>query len=257
MEPIQIIALITTVAHVGLLTGVYVADTGQTHHWQNDDAFVSTSLDRLIFFKICLTMIVVFEAHICATYIYFSHPPLPCYHLSIAVVAILVALAGWTTVACTHMGEPAHQAGTVLFLLGSATYSAFLLSGCRRWGRLYALLWTLVAACAVAFVATNLAQNYPVAAFLEWLAFALQGLVLVIYFYDNPLKERRDTNIRLTSARGVGSRGRDEVPLIRLKTAVRCPEGEPYCEHDVDDNIAACSYKGAQAAEPLLPRWAK
>jgi hypothetical protein len=199
MEPIQVLALGTTLVHIGLLLGVYLSDTSPQHNWQNDDAFVSTALDRLLYFKISLTMVIVFENLTCAVYVFFSHPPLSCYSATIAVLCFLVSLAGWTTVACTHMSEPSHHAGTIMFLLGSAGYSAFLLYSARRWKQLYIALWLAVTVCAVAFISLNAAQNYPLAALFEWVAFVLQGTALAIYFYDNPLKERKDWGMHITT----------------------------------------------------------
>ena len=251
MEPIQLLALGTTLVHIGLLLGVYLSDTNPTHNWQNDDAFVSTALDRLIYFKVSLTMIVVFESLICAIHVFFSHPPLSCYSSTIAILCFLVSLSGWTTVACTHMGEPSHQAGTLLFLLGSAGYSAFLLHSARRWKKLYLSLWIAVTVCAITFIALNAAHNYPLAALFEWVAFILQGLTLAIYFYDNPLKERRDLGLRITQQNQPPTHTKRESSLFSLRPIASSEYGAEQYEDNTNTNTITRG-REAQAAEPLL-----
>lgn len=247
MEPIQLLALGTTLVHIGLLLGVYLSDTNPTHNWQNDDAFVSTALDRLIYFKVSLTMIIVFESLICAVHVFFSHPPLSCYSSVVAILCFLVSLAGWTTVACTHMGEPSHQVGTILFLLGSAGYSAFLLHSARRWKKLYVALWLAVTVCVVVFIALYAAQNYPLAALFEWVAFILQGTALAVYFYDNPLKERKDLGLRITQQNQPHTHTKREPSLFSLRPVA----SSDYSTEQHEEDSSSTSRDG-QATEPLL-----
>ena len=97
-------------------------------------------------------------------------------------------------------------------------------------------------ACAVAFIALNAAQNYPLAALFEWVAFILQGLALAVYFYDNPLKERKDLGLHITQQNQPHTHTKRESSLFSLRPVASSDYSTEQHEED----------SGRQAAEPLL-----
>jgi hypothetical protein len=110
---------------------------------------------------------------------------------SLIVICLLSSLGGWTSVASTHIGDPAHQAGTLAFLIGTAGNNAVLISHAARYVWVYILLWIAVVACSVVFLATNYTQQYETSALTEWISFMLQGTSLTLYFFDNPMQPHK------------------------------------------------------------------
>jgi hypothetical protein len=190
MHATQLFAISVSLAHVCLLAGVYLSAGGA-----QSQMFVSDMLDDQVYFKVLLTLVVVVETITCAAYIYILARPLSFPTASLTVLCLIGSIGGWTSLACTHIGDPIHQAGTIAFLIGTAGNNAVLVSHATRYTWVYILLWIAVLACSVIFLATNYTQQYKTSALTEWISFILQGTSLTIYFFDNPPQQRRETAV--------------------------------------------------------------
>ena len=246
-DPTQTVATLVSLFHVALLAGVYLSAGGV-----DSQIFVSTVLDEQIFFKVLLSMVVAFEALVCSVYVYFSAPPASSCALVWFSLFLLTALGGWACVAATRMGEDWHIRGTVIFLAGSAGYNVVLFQNAATHNWVYVTLWLGNLACALSFLLFHFQEDYKSSAFVEWLTFMIQGTVLVIYFYENPLRGRRDSHVGVVigqaraAGKGNASKCRivsDEAarPLLLLVNASsqqQAAGGRPAPIQEEDDGVA-------------------
>jgi hypothetical protein len=178
----QIMGLCVSIAHVGLLAGMYLSVGGAF-----TDTFVSAILDSSIPFKVLFTAVVVLEVSIAAAYIFLSRPHLSLPWACIAGLCLFATLGSWITVASSHSGTPWHFNGAAVFVVASGAYTAFLIARARRYMLLYISLLATDISCAWAFTALLLNEYWHASAVLEWLTFLLQGITLVIYYYETPI----------------------------------------------------------------------
>lgn len=167
-----------TLAHACLLTGVFFATSLHSH------AYVSTEVHSLLFFRMFLTVIVLCEAILSATYIYIQGGSLARTASGEAFVAF--AIAGWTLVASYPTETTEHLAGAFVFITCTALYSLYFIQraiSLKPW--LYAM-WTLNALLAIAFLVLYFIKLYDTAAILEWAAFTLDAITLFLFFTANP-----------------------------------------------------------------------
>ena len=181
-QPAQILGLCASIAHVILLAGVYLSVGGAS-----TDTFVSAVIDSSVPFKVLFTAVVAFEVGIAGMYIFLSRPPLPLSLSVIAALCLCATLASWIMVVSTRSGTPWHFNGAGVFVVASAAYTAFLIGRARRYLCLYVSLLGTSLACAGSFTVLLMNEYWYASAVTEWLTFLLQGITLVIYYYETPL----------------------------------------------------------------------
>jgi len=178
MDPFQIFAMGITLAHLALLAGVFFGSSLRTH------AYVSTEVHGMIFFRTFLTLIVLTETVLCATYIYVQSGP--ALRVSTGVTFAGLSVIGWALVASFPTQTTEHLAGAVLFTASTALYSIYFIEKAKSLKVLLYGLWATSSAAAIAFCVLYFVQFYNDAAILEWTAFMLDAATLFIFFYSNP-----------------------------------------------------------------------
>ena len=241
-SPTWVLAVTVSLLHVALLAGVYLSSGGP-----DSQVFVSTVLDEQIFFKVLLSMVVAFEALVCSVYVYFSAPPASHCALAWFTLFLLTALGGWACVAATRMGEEWHIKGTVIFLAGSAGYYVVLFSTAQSHKWVYVTLWVANLVCALSFLLFHFKQDYKSSAFVEWLTFMIQGTVLVIYFFENPLRGRRDSHAAVVIGQaGSGQAGSGQAGSGQAVGNAKARQAMGR------GNAGKCRIVSDEAARPLL-----
>jgi len=182
MQPIQIVALSASLFHVAFLAGIYIALGGAS-----TDTFVSAILDSRDYFKVLFSVSVVLEIAAAAAYIFRSPPPLSLPWACLAGLSLFSALASWITVACSHSGTPWHFNGAGVFVVSSSIYTCFLIARARSHRWLYTLFLVADGACAAAFTALLLREEWQSSAVVEWVTFLLQGTMFAIYYFETPI----------------------------------------------------------------------
>jgi hypothetical protein len=195
-QPAQILGLCVSLAHVGLLAGMYLSAGGAL-----SDTFVSAILDSNVPFKVLFTIVVALEIAIAAAYIFLSVPRLSTLWACLAALCLLSALSSWIMVASSHSGTPWHFNGAAAFVVTSAAYTAFLIARARRYIFLYIFLLASDFSCAGSFTTLLLNEQWYASAVMEWLTFFLQGITLAIYYFENPMVVRSGTDAQAEAAR--------------------------------------------------------
>lgn len=183
MDALQIFAVGVTLGHACLLAGVYFSSSIHT------DAFVSTEIHSMVFFRVVLSCVVIIEAALCGGYIYNFYHAAPHRLTWLATALILAAVAAWCLVASYPTDRPEHLAGAVCFIVFTAAYALFFISKSARARPALYSLWSLSIADAGAFAAVYFAGLYREAAALEWAAFTLDAITLCLFFAVNPQDE--------------------------------------------------------------------
>lgn len=163
-------------AHAALLAAVFFASSLATH------AFVSTEIHALLFFRVCLTVLVFLELLAAGFFLFRRYPP--CY-AGLAISAVCLAGGGWAMVVAVPTESAVHFAGAILFIAATACYALPLLLGSRHARLCLVLSGTLTLAAAVSFAGLYFAQLYKEAAYAEWAAFTANAILLSLYFALN------------------------------------------------------------------------
>lgn len=179
-DPLQITAVVTTVAHLGLLAGVFFSSAIHT------SAFVSTEIHSALFFKVLLTIAVLTEAVISMTYICLIQQAVGEIVGLVASLLVLAATAGWALLATYPVYQREHEIGAVMFVVTTALYAFYFIAHAKR-GRVCAIfMWTASSALACAFGSLYYGYFYDDAALVEWACFSLYALTLLLFFTLNP-----------------------------------------------------------------------
>lgn len=179
-DPLQITAVLTTVAHLALLAGVFFGSAIQT------SAFVSTEIHSALFFKILLTIAVLTEAVVSMTYICLIQRAAGEVVGLVASVLVLAATAGWALLATYPVYQREHEIGAGMFIVTTALYAFYFIVHAKR-GRFCAIfMWTASSALACAFGSLYYGYFYDEAALVEWACFSLYALTLLLFFSLNP-----------------------------------------------------------------------
>ena len=178
MDPFQIFAMGITLAHLALLAGVFFGSSLRTH------AYVSTEVHGMVFFRTFLTLIVLTETVLCATYIYIQSGP--ALRVASGVTFVGLSVIGWIMVASFPTETTEHLAGAILFAASTAVYSFYFIERAKSLQAVLYTLWAVSSATVVAFGTFYFVQLYDDAAILEWTAFMLDAATLFIFFYANP-----------------------------------------------------------------------
>ena len=178
MHGVRALAAAVSLAHAGLLAGVFFSTSIKTH------VFVSTELSGLLFFRVCNTCFVLLELLSAA---YYLHAGLQgSQWLYAALSAALAAAVGWVLLVCSPVDQAAHMGGAGVFIAGTVGYSVPLFMQAGGWLRvaLYALGGGGVVA-ALVYVALYFAGLYGEAAAAEWAAFMTHAVLLLSFFSAN------------------------------------------------------------------------
>jgi len=144
MDPLQLFAVGLTLAHISLLAGVYFASAITT------DAFVSTEIHSLLYFRVGLSVIVVVEAGLAVYDTYKLHRG-DVGNTASASAFIAAAIVGWAILASYPADDAEHAIGAVIFISATAVYSVFFISKSAKWRTPLYALWALSVASAIAF----------------------------------------------------------------------------------------------------------
>lgn len=179
MDPLQLFSVGIALAHACLLAGVYFSSSVHT------DAFVSTEIHSLLFFRVTLTCLVFLEAILCAAYIFSFHQDSAPRSVT-AAAFVASAVAGWAVLACYPSDRAEHAAGAAVFIAATAAYSLFFITKSARFKSLLYALWAASTATAGAFAGLYAANIHDAAAACEWAAFTLDAITLCLFFAENP-----------------------------------------------------------------------
>jgi hypothetical protein len=182
MHHVQIFATVINISRLCLIAGVFFGSASADH------SYVSTKMEMLTPFKICLSALVFTEILICMSYItVLSMPPVQNMHALLASVLACFALGGWTALASVSLNYLTHQMGTVAFLIGSAGLHALLVSNTKAENAELGAMWMFVVAYGLTFLATcYLPITRDTAATVEWIGFMLEATVFVLYYVKVP-----------------------------------------------------------------------
>lgn len=184
MDPLQLLAAGVALAHACLLAGVYLSSSIRTN------AFVSTELNSMQYFRAALTAVVTLEATLCACYIYnYQKQSKP--NTTAAFAFVAAALAGWALLSSYQETSAEHLAGAAAFIASTAAYSLFFISKASAYRPALYALWALSVAASLAFAALYAAALYDPAADAEWAAFTLHAITLLLFFAGNPPEQKR------------------------------------------------------------------
>lgn len=193
MQSTQLLAVGVSLAHACLLAGVYFSSSVHTN------AFVSTELHNLLFFRAALTAVVGTEAAICAAYIYqYQRASQP--NTTAAFAFVAAAVAGWAVLATYQEDTTEHLVGAAVFIVATACYSLFFITKSQHARPFLYTLWALTVATAIAFAALYIAALYDPAADAEWAAFTLNAVTLCLFFSENPAEEAQAVKARQSAA---------------------------------------------------------
>jgi hypothetical protein len=201
MDALQVFAVGVALGHACLLAGVYFSSSVYT------DAFVSTEIHSLLFFRASLSCIVLLEAVLCAAYIFSFHQESRARSLT-AAFFVAGAVAGWALLACYPTDRAEHAAGAAAFIACTAVYSLFFITKSQKFRQALLAMWALSTATAGAFAGLYLAQAYEAAAASEWAAFTLDAITLCLFFAANPPENQRE------NARGAREGAEFAMPLL-------------------------------------------
>lgn len=178
MELLYGLALTVGLTHLALLTGVYFSSSMHTQ------AYVSTEIHAHAFFKALLTIIVFVEAAMGVAYV--SQQGSGALRRYAALALALTAMVGWALVASYPSDTQQHLAGAATFIAATACYSFLFIARSLALRTLLYTLWIAAVAAAVSFGALYWRRLYAEAATLEWVAFLLDAITLLLFYYANP-----------------------------------------------------------------------
>jgi hypothetical protein len=194
MDPLQLFSVGIALAHACLLAGVYFSSSVHT------DAFVSTEIHSLLFFRVTLTCLVFLEAILCAAYIFSFHQDSAPRSIT-AAAFVATAVAGWAVLACYPTSQAEHAAGAILFIVGSAASALFFITKAAHYRSLLYACWASSIATAGAFGGLYAVQIYDAAAACEWAAFTLDAITLCLFFAGNPPEGQNKNERKLKNLR--------------------------------------------------------
>jgi hypothetical protein len=182
MSSVQLFAIVFNVARLCLIAGVYFGSAN------SDNSYVSTSMEMLTPFKLCLTLLVFTETIICIAYItILTQFPIHPTHALLASVFACFALGGWTALASVPLDNLSHQLGTVVYLLGSAGLHAILVKNAKAENTELGIMWASVVACGFTFLVTcYLPITSDASAVVEWIGFMLEATVFILFYVMIP-----------------------------------------------------------------------
>jgi len=178
MDPLYVLALTVGLTHSALLTVVYFSSSMHTQ------AYVSTEIHAHVFFRALLTVIVFAEAAMGVAYVFQQGGGALRRYAALALA--LTAMAGWALVASYPSDTREHLAGAATFIAATACYSLLFVSRSLALRPVLYTLWAAAVAASVAFGALYWRELYAEAATLEWVAFLLDAVTLLLFYYANP-----------------------------------------------------------------------
>lgn len=179
METTQLLAVAVTALHLALLASVYFSSSIYS------GAYVSTEIHGSPYFAVCLTLLVLSEAVLGASYVVASdtiHRPTKL----AAAAGLALAAAGWITLVSTRESTTEHAAGTAVYVAATSFYSLLFIVHAAALRTLLLCLWTLFSLLALAFASLHFGGFYPEAAAAEWAAFLAYAAALLAFFAANP-----------------------------------------------------------------------